>query len=74
MNTIERLTETVKALPEHYILEVLDFAEFIKAKAEQKEAMKPGADFSQFFGLLKDAPVFEGDPVQIQKALRDEWR
>jgi hypothetical protein len=74
MNPIEQLTETVKTLPEPYILEVLDFAEFIKAKAEKKEAMKPGADFSQFFGLLKDAPVFEGDPVQIQKALRDEWR
>ena len=31
MNPIEQLTETVKTLPEPYILEVLDFAEFIKA-------------------------------------------
>ncbi len=73
MNPIEQLTETVKTLPEPYILEVLDFAEFIKAKAD-KEAMKHGADFSQFFGLLKDAPVFEGDPAELQKALRNEWR
>jgi hypothetical protein len=45
----------------------------LKAKAD-KEAMKRGADFSQFFGLLKDAPVFEGDPAELQKALRNEWR
>lgn len=28
---------------------------------------------SEFAGLLKSSPCFEGDPVALQRALRDEW-
>jgi hypothetical protein len=27
----------------------------------------------QFYGCLKDSPVFEGDPVEIQRRMRSEW-
>jgi hypothetical protein len=27
----------------------------------------------QFYGCLKDSPVFEGDPVEIQQRMRSEW-
>jgi hypothetical protein len=27
----------------------------------------------QFYGCLKDSPVFEGDPVEIQRGMRSEW-
>ena len=30
--------------------------------------------FESFAGVLKDSPSFEGDPVAIQRAMRDEWR
>lgn len=28
---------------------------------------------ADFAGLLSDSPSFVGDPVEIQKAMRDEW-
>lgn len=29
--------------------------------------------FSAFSGLLKDSPNFNGDPLEIQDRMRDEW-
>lgn len=37
------------------------------ALTEQPELL---ADFA---GLLSDSPSFDGDPLEIQKAMRDEW-
>lgn len=34
----------------------------------------PVPTLAQFSGLLKDSPSFDGDPVAIQRELRDEWR
>ncbi|MDR3335923.1 MAG: hypothetical protein LBT16_01850, partial [Treponema sp.] len=33
----------------------------------EKDSMK------KYAGCLKDSPVFEGDPVEIQRKMRDEW-
>lgn len=30
--------------------------------------------WQKFAGVLKNSPAFEGDPVEIQRAMRDEWR
>lgn len=30
-------------------------------------------DLHTFAGVLKNSPAFSGDPVQIQRELRDEW-
>jgi hypothetical protein len=27
----------------------------------------------QYYGCLKNSPVFEGDPVEIQRKMRSEW-
>ena len=27
-----------------------------------------------FAGVLKDSPNFNGDPVQLQREMRDDWR
>jgi hypothetical protein len=29
-------------------------------------------DILKFSGVLKDSPIFEGDPVEIQRKMRDE--
>ncbi len=29
--------------------------------------------FVAFSGILKDSPNFNGDPVEIQRKMRDEW-
>ena len=31
------------------------------------------ATLNDFIGLLKDSPTFKGDPVEIQRKMRDEW-
>ncbi len=40
-------------------------------------ATKPSDDdldgIMKHFGALKDSKAFAGDPVAIQRALRDEW-
>ena len=33
-----------------------------------------GAAIFKFAGVLKNSPNFSGDPVAIQKAMRDEWQ
>ncbi|MBF0285486.1 MAG: hypothetical protein HQL51_13625 [Magnetococcales bacterium] len=30
-------------------------------------------NWHRFIGILRDSPVFKGDPVAIQRAMRDEW-
>lgn len=56
MNIAERVYETVKTLPEQQAAEVLDFAEFLKSKAELETLER-----SQAFNAQIDAiNVFRG--------------
>ena len=34
---------------------------------------KQPTTLNDFIGLLKDSPTFKGDPVEIQRKMRDEW-
>ncbi len=34
---------------------------------------KPLTTLNDFFGILKDSPTFKGDPVEIQRKMRNEW-
>jgi hypothetical protein len=34
---------------------------------------KPKRTIESFYGIFKDSPIFEGDPVEIQRKMRDEW-
>jgi hypothetical protein len=44
--------------------------EFSQIKTERSLGKKTLADFA---GILKDSPNFNGDPVEIQRAMRSEW-
>ena len=33
----------------------------------------PKKTLNDFFGILKDSPTFKGDPIEIQRKMRDEW-
>jgi hypothetical protein len=71
MNTAEAIYELVKIMPEDQAVVVLRLAEALqKKRAEQLPQEKSLLDF---FGILKDSPSFEGDPVEIQRRLRSEW-
>ena len=52
--------------------EVLAFLEFLQAKAARIPA-RPVPSFDPFFGTLKGSTSFDGDAIEIQRRLRDEW-
>jgi hypothetical protein len=68
----ERLLKTVRTLSESDAREVLDFAEFLRQKRLSEKELE-GKPLADFFGILADSPSFRGDPVEIQRAMRDEW-
>jgi hypothetical protein len=41
---------------------------------QNKAAPIKGAAVFKLAGVLKNSPNFSGDPVAIQKAMRDEWQ
>ena len=72
MTIADTVYEKLKAAPPEIAKEVLDFLEFLEAKAQQKP--EPAArSWDEFMGVLKDSKVFEGDPVEIQRKMRAEW-
>ena len=71
--TTERLLQTAQALPEPLLVEVLDFAEFLRIK-HAKTVSEPGKrDLLDLCGGLERSETFREDPEVIQRRLRDEW-
>jgi uncharacterized membrane protein len=71
MSTAEVIYELVKTLPQEQANQVLLFVESLpRNSSKQDTAPKLLADF---LGILKDSPTFNGDPVEIQSAMRDNW-
>jgi MoxR-like ATPase len=72
----DRLREQLKLLPpdlaEDMTREILDSLEDLLAERSQSAAVTPRS-FNEFFGVLKASKVFDGDPVAIQRKLRNEW-
>jgi Protein of unknown function (DUF2281) len=71
--TAEKLWEAARTLPEPLLAEVLDFAEFLRAKnAVPSQAVEPKS-LSALAGGLENSPSFAAEPLIIQRQLRDEW-
>jgi len=72
MSDVEKIYEFVKAMSEKEQIAVLHFVELLqqKSKAQSAQLSKPLSDYA---GILEDSPTFAGDPVEIQRKLRDEW-
>ena len=71
--TAEKLWEATRTLPEPLLAEVLDFAEFLRAKnAPPSKAVEPQR-LSALAGGLENSPTFAAEPLSIQRQLRDEW-
>ncbi len=73
-STAERLLETARTLPENLLAEVLDFAEFLRARQARQQAQSAEVPLSSLCGGLSDSSTFAGSPIDIQERLRDEWR
>jgi hypothetical protein len=73
MTTTERLYKVVEDLPEPALAEVLDFAEFLRSKLILNQASTNDDLLIDLAGGLERSVAFSGDPLVIQKRLRDEW-
>jgi len=73
-NTVERLYETVQALPEPLLAEVLDFADFLRARTSGVLAQGSDVPLATLCGGLENTQTFSGSPLSVQRQLRDEWR
>ena len=73
-DTAERLRKTASALPESLLSEVLDFAEFLRAKQARLDVQHTEVSLSALCGGLADSVTFAGSPTHIQERLRNEWR
>ena len=74
MTIADKIYEKLKAASPEIAREVIDFLEFIEAKAKTDSApAKPEQSWDEFMGCLKDSNAFAGDPVEIQRQMRDEW-
>ena len=79
MGVMEKISEAVKDLPEPLAHEVLDFAEYLKSKADSKGVLESDKDrpqvakpLARLIGALSESKLFAGNPVDIQRKLRNE--
>lgn len=73
MTTAEKLYKTVQDMPEPILAELLDFAEFLRGKMSAKQAYANDELLIDLKGGLENSITFAGEPLAIQKRLRDEW-
>lgn len=72
MSSAEKIYELVKVMSEKEQIAVLHFVEFLQQKIKA-QSTQSGKLLSDYAGILEDSPTFAGDPVEIQRKLRDEW-
>jgi hypothetical protein len=71
--TAERLFEAAQGLPEPLLAEVLDFAEFLRARQTSMNSQAGDISLASLCGGLENTQSFMGSPLAIQQRLRDEW-
>ncbi|MCK5718896.1 MAG: hypothetical protein KAH84_02980 [Thiomargarita sp.] len=76
LQTIEAIVEkngTVRLLepihPKQSIRALLTLLEPV----EEKSTIRANRPLREFVGILKDSTIFSGDPVALQREMRDEW-
>lgn len=72
MSKIDMIIERIKVAPPEVVEQVYALMEKIDTTTTQSSFDNPkGID--DLIGALKDSKAFQGDPVEIQRAMRDEW-
>ncbi len=72
LTVAERLMEAARSLPEPLVAEVLDFAEFLRARQPHAQTPAGQTPLAHLCGGLEHSVAFAGDPAEIQRRLRDE--
>ena len=74
MTTTEKLYEAVQDLPEPVIVEILDFAVFLRSKMRNNSVNVGDELLVNLMGGLENSVSFAGVSLMIQQRLRDEWQ
>jgi Protein of unknown function (DUF2281) len=73
MSIVETVYEKLKTAPPEVTQQVLDFLEFLESQRQRSAMEKSSPSWDDLMGSLANAKAFAGDPVEIQRQLRDEW-
>ena len=75
MTTADVIYEIAKELPDDKAQQLLGLAQALKQEQPRESQLGNHTQPSllRFAGVLKNSPAFAGDPVEIHRALRDEW-
>jgi len=68
--TDEKLLEASRSLPEPLLNELLEFAEFLRAKCGVATSADPSLRLSSLCGGLESSDSFVADPLTIQRQIR----
>ena len=74
MNAASRLIEAIKGLSEPVLAEVVDFAEFLRARQQPPQINSTDESLLSLAGGLEHSKCFTGDLVALQARMRDEWQ
>lgn len=73
MTHASKLHDLIQGLPDAVVAEVVDFAEFLRDKRVQVDALPSDDLLMNLAGGLETSANFIGDPVTLQGRMRDEW-
>jgi hypothetical protein len=75
MTIQEKILKASEELPEAVQVELLDFAEFLcqRYQGGKVRGATVGDSLTTLCGGLEKSQTFGGEPVDIQRGLRDEW-
>ena len=67
----EAVMSQVRAVPEACLDEISQYIEYVlyRHEKQEKESRSPKGSLAEFYGALQ----IDGDPLAIQKEMRDEW-
>ena len=69
--SVHEIEAEILILPEQEQLKVFEFLKTHLQTLMPKN--EPENGFAAFSGILKNSSAFNGDPVEIQRKMRDEW-
>jgi hypothetical protein len=72
MGKIDIIIERLKDAPPELVDEIYALMEKVAASTP-KANLDSRQGIMKHYGALKDSKAFAGDPVAIQRAMRDEW-
>ncbi len=68
----DTLFQRIKSVPEQYLDEIYNYVDFViyRSTLPEPQSNKPkSSGLEEFYGCME----FDGDPLEIQKRMRDEW-